>query len=312
MLHGRTPLPLVATAAAILAACTHTPVPEPARAPVEWSEIAAQPVPPADHRSAYGSDPLQFGELRLPEGPGPHPVAVVIHGGCWRSEYDLRHVSPLSAALTRAGIATWTLEYRRIGDAGGGWTGTFDDVARGTDHLRTLARTHPLDLDRVVLAGHSAGGHLALWLAARRNLPAASALRSPDPLPVRGVVSLAGITDLRAYSSGDGNCNAAVAELLGGGPGEVPERYAQASPVELLPLGVRQRLLHGVLDPIVPVEQSGRFAERARALGDDSQVWLVEGAGHFDVIAPFAPAGARVEEAVRALAAPETGPGEQP
>ncbi len=115
------------------------------------------------------------------------------------------------------------------------------------------------------------------------------------------MVSLAGITDLRAYAAGDGNCNAAVAELLGGSPDEVPDRYAQASPIELLPLGVPQRLLHGALDPIVPVEQSERFAERARARGDDAQVWLVEGAGHFDVIAPFAPAGARVEEAVRSL-----------
>jgi acetyl esterase/lipase len=287
---------LAATLLMAPSACT----PGPTASVVTWEEIARLPVPPADHRVEYGSHPLQFGELRLPGGPGPHPVAVVIHGGCWRSEYDLQHISNASEALTRAGIATWTLEYRRIGDAGGGWTGTFEDVAAGTDYLRTLAQQFPLDLDRVALLGHSAGGHLALWLAARPNLPEQSALSSPDPLPVRGVVSLAGIPDLRAYSGPNG-CNSAVVPLLGGTPDEVPERYSQASPIELLPLGVPQRLVHGARDAIVPVEQSRRYVARARERGDDAQLRLVEGAGHFDLIAPFAPAWTAVEEAVRSL-----------
>lgn len=297
------PFATLALAALALGACTPQPVPAPQRAPVTWAEIAAQPLPPADHRIEYASGPHRFGELRLPTGPGPHPVVVLIHGGCWQSEYDLAHVTPLAAALTRAGFATWTLEYRRIGATGGGWTATFDDVARGTDHLRALAREHPLDLDRVALAGHSAGGHLALWLAARRNLPAGSPLHAPDPLPVRGVVALAAITDLRAYGEGAGSCNAAVPQLLGGGPAAFPERYAHASPIELLPLGVPVRLVHGALDPIVPLAQSERFAERARVAGDDAQVRVVEGAGHFDVIAPFAPAWGTVERAVRELLA---------
>lgn len=282
-----------------LGACATTP----ARDVVSWNEIASQPVSPADHRIPYGTDPLQFGDLRLPPGPGPHPVAVIIHGGCWQAQYDLNHIGPVSAALTRAGIATWTPEYRRIGNPGGGWPGTFQDVARATDYLRTLAQQFPLDLNRVVLAGHSAGGHLALWLAARDNLPRESPLFSPDPLPVRGVVSLAGITDLRTYGTMPGSCNSAVAPLLGGTPDEVPERYAQASPIELLPLGVPQRLVHGALDPTVPPDQSRRFEARARAKGDDSRLILLEGAGHFDVIAPFAPAWASVEQAIRSLLA---------
>jgi acetyl esterase/lipase len=259
------------------------------------------PVPPADHRLRYGADPLHFGDLRLPQGPGPHPVAVVIHGGCWLADYDLEHIGNLSAALAKAGIATWTLEYRRVGNDGGGWPGTFQDVAAGTDHLRTLAGTYPLDLGRVVTIGHSAGGHLALWLAARHKLPEGSPLRSADPLKLRGVVALAAISDVRAYAEGKGGCNSAAPKLMGGSPAEVPDRYAQVSPIDLLPLGVPVRLVHGALDPIVPPEQSRAFETRARAAGDDAQVWAQPGMGHFDLVSPKAPTWPEVERAVRTL-----------
>jgi len=278
-------------------ACAHAPEPR----PVEWQEIATLPVPPADHRVAYGSDPHQFGELRLPAGPGPHPVAVVIHGGCWRSQYNLDYVSHLAAALAKAGVATWSLEYRRIGNAGGGWPGTFQDVARGADHLRELARRFPLDTTRVVATGHSAGGHLALWLAARPNLAAGSVLHAPDPLRLRGVVPLAAITDLRTYGAGTGSCNAAVPLLMGGSPAEVPGRYAEGNPTELLPLRIPSRLVHGTLDSTVPLEQARAFEAAARERGDDARVLPVEGAGHFDVVAPFAPAWRTVERAVLSL-----------
>jgi acetyl esterase/lipase len=270
---------------------------------VSWGQITAQTVVVPDARIQYGADEKRFGDLRLPAGPGPHPVGVVLHGGCWQSEYDLLHIEPVSAALTKAGIATWTLEFRRIGQAGGGWPGTFADVAQGTDYLTTLAKKFPLDLTRVVLIGHSAGGHLALWLAARHNLSRASPLFSASPLGVRGVVSLAGIGDLRAYREGSRDCNASVEQLMGGSPKKLPDRYAQADPIELLPLGVPVRLLHGALDPIVPVAQSRSFAAQARAKGDDAQLVLIENAGHFDVIAPFAPAWASVEQAVLQLLA---------
>jgi acetyl esterase/lipase len=283
--------------ALVVTACT----PSRTVQPLTWDDVAALPRPPGDQRISYGADPLQFGDLRLPSGPGPHPVAVLIHGGCWRSQFDLEYVASASAALARAGVATWTIEYRRIGDAGGGWPGTFRDVALATDHLRTLAERYPIDLRRVALVGHSAGGHLALWLAAREGVPQESPISSPDPLPVRGVVSLAGITDLRAFGAGSGGCNAAVAPLLGGGPAEVPARYAEASPVELLPRGGATRLVHGALDPIVPVAQSLDFRERARASGHDAEVWVVEGAGHFDLVAPGTAAWTVVERAVRSL-----------
>lgn len=301
-MHRRSRNLLLLAATLVTTSCAHSPPSAPtAREPVTWAEITAQPAPPAGERAAYGSGPQQFGELRLPAGPGPHPVVVLLHGGCWQNAYDLGYMAAPAEALRRAGFATWTLEYRRIGDPGGAWTGTFQDAAAGTDHLRELARTRPLDLGRVVLAGHSAGGHLALWLAARRNLPAGSPIRSADPLPVRGVVTLAGIADLRAYAAGSGSCNAAVPQLMGGLPAAVSERYAQANPRELLPLGVPVRLVQGDRDTTVPVAQATGFEAAARAAGDDARVVLLKGAGHFDVVAPFAPAWAEVERAIRSL-----------
>jgi acetyl esterase/lipase len=283
--------------------CTVFAQPPPQRA-VSWDDVASRPVPAATHRLAYGEEALQFGDLRLPDGDGPFPLAVVIHGGCWRAEYDLDHISHLSSALTRAGVATWTVEYRRIGDTGGGWTGTFDDVAAATEHVRSLATEFPLDPNRVVLVGHSAGGHLALWLAARRNLPEGSPLPSERPLPLRGIVALAGISDLRAFGAGSGSCNQAVPLLLGGTPDEMPERYRQASPIELMPLGVPQRLLHGELDAHVPVEQSRVFAARARSLGDDAELVVSPEAAHFDVIAPWSAAWPAVERTILELLGP--------
>lgn len=291
-------LALVVPAILLACSCRHLPPDV-----VTWEEIAARPVPPAVHRLSYRDGALNFGDLRLPTGSGPFPVAVVIHGGCWRAENDLRHVSHLSAALTQAGVATWTIEYRRVGDPGGGWPGTFEDVAAGTDYVRRLGDQFPLDSQRVILVGHSAGGHLALWLAARQNLPAGSPLSSGAPLAIQGVVSLAGISDLRAFSVGSAYCNASVAPLLGGTPEQVPDRYSHANPIELLPLRVPLRLLHGASDPIVTVEQSRTFAERSAREGGDVDVRVIPRAGHFDLIAPWSSAWPTVERAVLSLLA---------
>ncbi|MFN8523698.1 MAG: alpha/beta hydrolase [Chloroflexota bacterium] len=241
------------------------------------------PVP--DQRLSYGELPQQFGDLRLPAGPGPHPVVAAIHGGYWRAQIDLTYYGHLCAALTTLGYATWNIEYRRVGHAGGGWPGTFLDVAAGVDHLGALATRFPLDLDRVVLVGHSAGGHLALWNAARRKMPAGDPLGSANPLPLRGVVSLAGLTDLRrGYEQSLGG--AIIERLLGGTPTEQPERYVAASPIELLPLGVRQVLLHGTADLNVPIEQSTAYAARARTAGDQVELFELPGADHFVIVDP--------------------------
>lgn len=253
----------------------------------------------AGRRVAYGAGAQQFGELRLPAGPGPHPVAVVIHGGCWYSEYDLAHVAAFAEALNALGFATWAVEYRRVGDAGGGFPGTFEDVSAGADFLRELARAHPLDLTRVVAVGHSAGGQLALWLAARGDATPAGRTTSPAPLRLRGVVSLAGITDMRKFGP---RCGGAAAKFLGGSPDEVPERYKQTSPVELLPARVPVRLVHGAADAVVPVELGREYEAAARRVGGDVELAVVEGAGHFELIAPGSSAWPAVRAALLSLA----------
>jgi acetyl esterase/lipase len=227
-------------------------------------------------------------------------VVVVIHGGCWQAPWGLDHVRSFCSELTAEGVATWSLEYRRLGDPGGGWPGTFEDVARGADHLREVARGHPLDLDRVVAVGHSAGGHLALWLAGRRRLPADAAPGGGSPLPLRGVVSLAGVPDLREGARRS-VCGDAIPRLLGGPPEERGDRLRVGSPVELLPLGLPQRLVCGTLDEVVPPELSTLYADAARRAGDAVVVDTVEGAGHFELVRPGSVTWPVILEGVRDL-----------
>jgi acetyl esterase/lipase len=276
---------------------------------IQYSELASTTAPPADHRIAYGAHPLQCGELRLPAGSDRVPVVVFIHGGCWRAQYDLAHVASAAAALTADGYATWTIEYRRLGDAGGGWPGTFDDVALAVDHVRSLAAQFPrLDTTCVVIMGHSAGGQLALWAASRTVTDASSPLQqAAPPLTVAGVVSLAGITDLAQYGATSSGCNAAVTPLMGGDPSTVPDRYRAVSPVERLPLRMPVRLVHGDRDAIVPLAQSRDFDARNRAAGGASEVFVVAGAGHFDLVAPRAEAWATVLRALHALGGQASG-----
>ena len=248
-------------------------------------EIMTLPPPPYDHKIAYGDDPFQFGYLRLPKSQGPHPVAMVIHGGFWRAAFDLEHSGHMCAALTQAGLATWSLEYRRIGNPGGGWPGTCEDVLRGAAHLRTLAAQYPLNAARVVAIGHSAGGQLALWLAAQKK---------PR---LRGAVSLAGVVDLRrAYELK--LSNTVVDDFMGGPPGP---SYQLASPIECLPLGTPTRLIHGDRDDIVPIEISQRFVDAAVKSGDDSKLVTLPGADHFAVIDPRSPEWTIVEKTVLEL-----------
>jgi acetyl esterase/lipase len=257
-----------------------------------------------DRRVSYGEDSSQFGELRLPAGSGPHPVVVLIHGGCFKAAYaTTRDLAPMGDVLKDGGIATWNVEYRRLGQSGGGWPGTYLDIGRAVDHLRALAREYPLDLSRVVVVGHSAGGHLAMWAAARSRLPAASPLYATDPLPVRGVIDLAGPVDMTANIPGyEALCrDSVVTSLLGGTPATVPERYAQASPIKLLPLGVPQVLILGAHEDFVPLPLAEAYAQAAAEAGDSVRLLVIPGVGHFETASPRASTWPLVESAIRAL-----------
>ncbi|HVU77867.1 MAG TPA: alpha/beta fold hydrolase [Gaiellaceae bacterium] len=242
----------------------------------ELDRSAAEREPASRAEHPYGELADQRGELRLPARGGPHPVAVVIHGGFWRAQFTLRNTRALAIALTEAGWATWNIEYRRVG-AGGGYPQTLDDVAAACRAVASL--DGELDLRRTVAVGHSAGGQLALWAAAEGL--------------VGGAVALAGVSDLAAAAKlrlGDG----AVQELLGGEPADAPDRYDAADPTRRLPLGAPTLLVHGAEDDRVPVEQSRAFAAAAGSAGDPCRLVVIEGADHFDVIDPRTTAGRRV------------------
>ena len=259
-------------------------------------------VAPADRVVRYGAERSQFGELRLPVGvEGLAPLVVVVHGGFWRVQYGLEHIGTLCAALTREGWATWSIEYRRLGEVGGGWPGTFLDAAAGVDAVAALADEHALDLERVVAIGHSAGGHLALWLAGRGlgRVPAPSEIAPVgEAVPLRGAVALAAVSDLKEAVRLGLSANVA-AQLMGGAPERVPERYAAGSPAELAPLGGRTVLVHGDADDIVPVEMSRAYWRRATAAGDVAELVTLGRAGHFDLIDPRTWAYPTVRDAVK-------------
>jgi acetyl esterase/lipase len=244
----------------------------------------------AFERVRYGAEPDQFGELWHSASVGsPVPVVVLLHGGYWRSRYGLDLMHPLAADLSARGYAAWNLEYRRTDTPDGGWPGTFHDVAAGLDALSGLA-ARGLDLTRVAVVGHSAGGQLALWAAARHRPPAV--LAGPRLRPSYAV-SLAGVCDLVAGAR-QGLSNQAVGQLLGGGPEEVPDRYRAGCPALLLPLGVPQLAVHGTEDADVPVDFAIRYSAVAVAAGDACELLVLPGVEHFALIDPASAAWAAV------------------
>jgi acetyl esterase/lipase len=278
--------------------------PAPAARLLRPTDVDTLPLRSPGERIAYGRDSLQFGELRLPPGSGRVPLVIVIHGGCWYGPYaNARNAAPLADALAAQGVATWNIEYRRYDHPGGGWPGTFTDVADAADHVRRLAAAHPIDTTRVIAIGHSAGAQLAAWLATRHRLERGSPLHRDAPLRLAGVVALGGVMDLREFEAREqSTCGIpAVASLLGGAPAQVPDRLLAVSPAERLPLGVPHHHVAGALDRIAPAERLHAFAEAARARGDAVTVTLVPGLGHHDVMAPRTAGGAAAIAAVLTL-----------
>jgi len=227
---------------------------------------------------AYGSDPSQLGELFVPSGAGPHAVCVVMHGGYWRAQYDRSLMAGLCSDLAAHGLAAWNLEYRRVG-GGGGWPATFDDVAAGIDALDAIDA--PLDLARVVAVGHSAGGQLALWAAARPTLPLDAPGASPRVV-VGAAVSQAGVLDLALAATLMPSSTPTRALL--GDPTAHYERYVLASPKERLPLGVPQLLLHGDRDDTVSLRIATSYATAARHTEDPCELRILSNTGHFEHI----------------------------
>ncbi len=268
---------------------------------MQWSDLLSRPRPHASARIAYGRDPSQIVDLWLPEGPGPHPVVVLIHGGCWTASVANLSIMDFAAEdLRTRGIAVWNIEYRRLGQPGGGYPGTYQDVAAALDRLPAEAKARGLNPGPYVVAGHSAGGHLALWSAARAKLPASSPLFVTHPLAVKAVVDIAGIANLKT-DTGTACGPDTVAAMAGAPSPGRPDIYADTSPAALAPLGVRTFVIHGANDSTVAPSVGAAYAALARARGDTVDLLSPPG-GHVEEIAPGTPAWRTISDLIVSLA----------
>jgi acetyl esterase/lipase len=255
-------------------------------AQLKAGDVAKLPSSAPAARIAYGAAPQQYAELRLPQGKGRFPLVAILHGGCWIAYAGADYMAHFASALTKEGFATWNVEYRRGHEAGGGWPGTFEDAENGVAAVER-AGDYPLDLNRVVVIGHSAGGQLALYAGSRLHRPA---------------VSLAGIVDMQVYArQGLEDCAAGELRVMGGTPEQHPERYRAVSPLELLPLKIPHVLVWGEADTIVPERLFRDYEKRARAAGDRVQVVRVRGAGHHDLCSAEGPGWREIVGAIRGM-----------
>lgn len=251
-------------------------------------------------RIQYGEHPSQFGELRLPPNNGVYPVIVSIHGGFWQKKYSLDENTSIVEDLTQRGFATWNIEYRRLGEQGGGWIGTFVDIINAFNHLNQLENEFSLDLTSIVVLGHSAGGQLAIWLSALNSKDHSDYFKTTPLIPIRCVISLAGVMDLEKLWKihEDFELPSLVAGLLDGTPKEVPSHYSKTSPIELIPVDIEQILIHGENDRQVPVEMSINYYNKALEKGARIHLEILFDTDHFMIIDPYSLAWNKVLESL--------------
>jgi acetyl esterase/lipase len=256
---------------------------------VNWRDLLDADVTHNYERIQIGPDSLQFADLWLPESDGPHPIVILVHGGCWLGIYPgvtLTH--PAAEALAEEGYAVWNIEYRRLGQEGGGYPGTFLDVANAADYLREISEDFDLNLSSVAAVGHSAGGHLVSWLAARENIRRESELYDENPLPVDKVISLAGINDLEAYARfGSSPCGDQTVEQLVSLEDRGLTAYSDTSPVNLIPYSAKHYEVVAAFDrPVPPFLGRGYWSAVVEA-GGDAELILQAEAGHYEMTAPW-------------------------
>ena len=268
--------------------------------PLGWDDLTRRPRPSADATVSYGDDNMQKVDVWLPAGPGPHPVVVMVHGGCWQTSIADRTLMDWAAGdLRDSGIAVWNIDYRGVDRKGGGYPGTFADAAAAADLLLTESTRFKLDMSRIVALGHSAGGHLALWLAGRSRLPRLSALYVRQPLPIRHVISLGGLPDLEATAaSPDNGCGTKVIERLVGSDRGDP--FADTSVPRLFPLGIAQTLINGREDRIIPYRMATDYVARAQSAGDRADLITIPDTGHVELVTPGTSAWTATRSAIRA------------
>ena len=263
---------------------------------------ALKPAPPSE-TVHYGPESSQVVDVYQPKASGPHPAVILVHGGCWSKEVGREGLSNFAQALSDRGVTVWSVEYRRLGDPGGGYPGMYQDVAAAVDRLRTEAPRLKVDLIRTLAVGHSSGGQLALWAASRHKLPAGNVLRTADPLPIPTVISLGGLGDLKRLSGlVPWACGPQLklAEVVGEKTEARPDPFVDTSPRQMLPTGVRTVFLQGEYDDILPPFVAYFWRRSAQRAGDPVSVRTLMGAGHFDVVAPQTAAGADVLNVIEA------------
>ena len=278
-----------------------------APAPMRWADLLDRPQPKPSVTIPYGADPLQHVDLWLPPGPPPFPTVLMVHGGCWQTDVAKADIMNWIADDLRAhGMAVWNIEYRGVDRPGGGYPGTFEDVAAAADALRPAAAKYHLAIDRPVAFGHSAGGHLALWLAARGTLPLSSTLHAADPLPIATVISVGGLPDLEAarIPPGDTCGREAVDKLVGTPSPERPDVYRDTSPAAMMPFRARQVLVNATLDHIAPPAFADAYQSRASTKGVAIERITVPGEGHVELITPGTAAWRAERAAIEAALRP--------